>query len=558
MSNIHKINLKKLIGTVGMVCFVAVLIFYGGSAKSNAIQNFSGWAWEADDNTGYSGGGGQQGGGGLPGGGGGSPGGGSPGGGSPADPTLMNPPGGLGWVSFNCITGGNCASADYGVDIDQATGNIEGYAWSPYYGWLKFGGLDGFPVGDGTTSANAKVNLASGQVTGWARFCAAADNPTTCKGTANINPLKTGLWDGWVSLHGNGYGITFNTTDGTFNTPGTMSGYAWGGDDGGRNLVGWLKFTNVSYSIGPAVNISANPKNVQAGGSTVISWIGENLISSSTGCQTSGSANTGIDWYGPTGNGTAKESPLGAFTTGPLQEGVYTYSIQCLGSDGVTLSNIASVEVIVGGVAMLNFFADPGTVYPPDFNTTLKWQTLNSTGPLKNCVAESAPPLNPIAIPNWDGPVSEAPVAPSFASETVPINFNPTNLKLTCEDTFGNPISSQISVLRGSLLESLTLKATAVVLGPNGEFVSNFSWSGINMDVGTCVGVNGGPNWPGPKSGPPGSQNDVIVPPTAPDFTTYSLKCTGKYSGDEYVAEIKLNEGSGGTFNTVKPKYTEN
>lgn len=541
-----KTAFKRFISTISIVGFVAVLVFYGGPAKSNAVQNFSGWAWEADDNTGYSGGGG----GGLPGGGG--------GGGAPADPSLMNPPGGLGWVSFNCTTGGNCASGDYGVDIDQATGNIEGYAWSPYYGWLKFGGLDGFPVGLGTTSANAKVNLANGQVTGWARFCAAADNPITCKGTSNLNALKNGGWDGWVSLQGTGYGVTFTTSDGTFNTPGTMSGFAWGGDDGGRNLVGWLQFTNVNYLVGPAVNISANPKTVLAGGSTVISWVGENLISSATGCQTSGSANTGIDWYGPTGNGTSKPSPLGAFTTGPLDSGIYTYSIQCLGSDGITLSNIASIDVIVGGVSVLNFFADPGTVYPPDFNTTLKWQALNSAGPLTNCVAESAPPLNPVAIPNWDGPVSQAPTAPDFASEVISIDFNPTNLKLICQDSLGNPVSSQISVLRGSLLESLTLKATAVVIGPTGEFVSNFSWSGINMDVGTCVGSNGGPNWPGPKSGPPGSQNDVIVPPTAPDFTTYSLKCTGKYSGDEYIAEIKLNEGSGGTFNTVKPKFEEN
>ena len=155
--------------------------------------------------------------------------------------------------------------------------------------------------------------------------------------------------------------------------------------------------------------------------------------------------------------------------------------------------------------------------------------------------------------------MADAPLAPSYSSEVISADFNPTNFKLTYEDAIVNKITSKVSVLRGSVLESLTFKATAVTLDPNtGDFVSDFSWSGVNMDIGTCVGSNGGLNWPGPKSGPPGTQAGVIVPPTAPDFTTYTLTCVGTYSGDQYVAEIKLNEGSGGTFNIVKPKYVEN
>ncbi len=550
-----KIKIKDLIWGVLVFILISIVFLQSIPVKSSAIQNFSGWAWEADDNTGYvvvS----QQGGSGLGSGGikvGGDL---NSGGGSPE---LMNPPGGLGWLSFNCTSGGNCATTDYGVDIDKITGELVGYAWSPNYGWLKFGGLDGFPVGDGTTSSNASIDLATGKVSGWVRFCAGADNPITCKGSSNLNILKNGGWDGWVSLRGTGYGVTFTTADGTFETPGTLSGWAWGGDDSGRNLVGWLSFHDVRYLVAPSVSINATPKILPAGGSTIISWIGENLSSSQNGCQTSGSSNTGISWYGPTGSGTSKPSPLGAFDTGPLLEGIYTYSIQCLGNDGITLSNIASVDVVVGGMAVLNFFADPGTVYPPDFSTTLKWQTLNSIAPLKECVADSSPSLNPTPIPGWDGPVAEAPLAPSYSSQVITADFNPTNLRLTCKDALNNTLTSVVSVLRGSLLESLTFKATAVILDPNtGDFMSDLSWSGVNMDIGSCVGFNGGSNWPGPKSGPPGNQVGVVVPPTAPNFTTYSLKCTGTYSGDEYIAEIKLNEGSGGTFNVVKPKYIEN
>lgn len=524
---------RKLLTVASVVAVVAVMFLHATPARSSATQNFAGWGWGADDNTGFGGGAG--------------------------GPDLMDPPGGLGWLSFNCTTGGGCAVSDYGVDIDQTTGEMTGYAWSSNYGWLKFGGLSGFPNGNGNIAANAKIDPVTLQANGWARFCAAASNPATCSGTSSN--LDNGGWDGWVSLRGTGpdYGISLTTADGTLDTPGTLSGYAWGGSDSGRNIVGWVDFAGVNYLIGPSVSIKANPQNAQAGQSITISWIGENLINSPTGCQTSGSSNTGPDWYGVSGGGTNKPSPIGAFTTAPLSAGVYTYSIQCLGADGISLSNTASVQVVVGGVAILNFYADPGTVYPPDFSTTLKWQVLNSNSPLTNCVANSSPPLNPVAVPNWSGGVADAPLAPAYSSTVVPVDFNPTNFKLTCEDSLGNPIVAQVSALRGSLLESLTLKATAVRLDqPSGNFLSDLSWSAINMEIGSCVGLNGGPNWPGVKIGPPGEQQNVIVPPTAPDFTTYSLKCIGKYSGDAYIAEIQLNEGSGGTFSTARPKYVEN
>ncbi len=387
----------------------------------------------------------------------------------------------------------------------------------------------------------------------------------TCLGSNNVNDTKHGGWDGWVSLSGvtsgtnsKAYGVTFVSGDGTLGTPGYLGGYAWGGDDGGKNPVGWIKFTNVNYQLAPSVTISASPKNVPSGGSTVISWIGENLINSSTGCQTSGSSNTGPDWYNG-GVGVSKPSPLGAYTTPPLSDGTYSFSIQCLGADGVTLSNIATVKVVVGSAGSLNFFADPATVYPPDFTTTLKWQALNTDTPLINCTAESGPPLNQDPVSGWQGQVADAPIAPQIAWQSpIKVDYNPTRFKITCLDQFGNPINSEVSAIRGSLLESLTLKSTAVVLGPTGEYTSDFSWSAVNMESGSCVGIDGGPNWPGPKSGPPGEQLEVIVPITAPDYTTYRLKCIGKYSGDQYVAEIQLNEGSKGTFSIVRPKYTEN
>ena len=99
---------------------------------------------------------------------------------------------------------------NYGVN-KNSDGTLTGYAWSSNIGWIKFGGLSGFPTGDGTQAQNANIN--GNNLKGWAKALSADDNG----------------WDGWISLSGSGYGISFSSATGYF------SGYAWGGD-----VVGWI------------------------------------------------------------------------------------------------------------------------------------------------------------------------------------------------------------------------------------------------------------------------------------------------------------------------------
>ena len=63
--------------------------------------------------------------------------------------------GGIGWVSFNCVNdSATCNEGNnYGVKI-ETNGDVSGYAWSSNYGWLKFGGLSGFPTGASVPSSN--------------------------------------------------------------------------------------------------------------------------------------------------------------------------------------------------------------------------------------------------------------------------------------------------------------------------------------------------------------------------------------------------------------------
>ena len=66
-----------------------------------------------------------------------------------------------GWISFSCENTATCATVDYGVKIDLATGAFEGYAWSDVAGWINFN-LSSTPYADYAveTSLNGVVTPA--------------------------------------------------------------------------------------------------------------------------------------------------------------------------------------------------------------------------------------------------------------------------------------------------------------------------------------------------------------------------------------------------------------
>ena len=89
----------------------------------------------------------------------------------------------IGEISFSCENETEIGTgADYGVDIEEETGNFSGYAWSDSVGWIDFSPVGPYPE---TPSHSAKVNLQTGDISGWARV---------------LNPGDT--WDGWIKLVG--------------------------------------------------------------------------------------------------------------------------------------------------------------------------------------------------------------------------------------------------------------------------------------------------------------------------------------------------------------------
>jgi hypothetical protein len=125
------------------------------------------------------------------------------------------------------------------VKAQSVTANLSGYAWSDNIGLIKFSGLSSFPVGSGTTAADAHYDASTGLMTGWARACAG-----TANGDCSSMTSRTDGWDGWISLSGkasdnSNYGVKL---DGSHS-------YAWGSD-----VVGWIDFNGVI-----ANNLCANP-----------------------------------------------------------------------------------------------------------------------------------------------------------------------------------------------------------------------------------------------------------------------------------------------------------
>ncbi len=163
----------------------------------------------------------------------------------------------IGWISFNstdCDTDGNgfidtdamvqgCSGDnltdtvfDYGVNVDSATGNFSGYAWSENIGWISFAQSEA-PPDSFVFSANCDNPAACDEI---------SDNCTACYSSTDNNVygwakiLSLGD-DGWLKMSddsiaawsGNGASVDAVTSE--------FSGWAWNGNDTGAG-IGWINF----------------------------------------------------------------------------------------------------------------------------------------------------------------------------------------------------------------------------------------------------------------------------------------------------------------------------
>jgi hypothetical protein len=69
-------------------------------------------------------------------------------------------------ISFNCSNTNSCNQSDYGVSLNKTTNELEGYAYSEYYGWFSFncktGGVNGANI-CGTSNYKVTVDPTTGE-----------------------------------------------------------------------------------------------------------------------------------------------------------------------------------------------------------------------------------------------------------------------------------------------------------------------------------------------------------------------------------------------------------
>jgi hypothetical protein len=131
----------------------------------------------------------------------------------------------IGWISVSCSDLNTCGTVNYGLTMN-ANGTLSGMAWSDSIGWISANPTDLA----GCPSAPCSASVQSGNASGWLRALAAAG-------------AGSGGWDGWISLSGSGYGVTYDKNSGNFD------GYAWeGATDPGGAIVGWVDFSRVHAS----------------------------------------------------------------------------------------------------------------------------------------------------------------------------------------------------------------------------------------------------------------------------------------------------------------------
>jgi hypothetical protein len=368
--------------------------------------------------------------------------------------------------------------------------------------------------------------------------------------------MQNGGWDGWVSLSGGNYGVTFNEITREF------SGYAWGGDDHGSNFVGWISFNCLDQNIcaksdykviydpatGPQVTLQATPVVIPVSGKTKLSWDGTNLATGNTCTGThTGPSVSGWDDLHP--------SPSGEFITPPLSAGSYVFTITCDGSSGGSATSSVTVNVGI----QIQLEADPAVVLPPHYQTKLYWNAIPTSpnGILHDCVTSSVPSVslwNNFGVPD---------MPPGGELSNVPVPASPTKFTITCKDASDNTVSKDTFVNRGTLPELLTLKNTPVVENPagSGTYTTTLTWKTVNIEKDSCV-ASGNGGWNGPKLNPQTGSNsefNVTIPtiPPPPELFEYTITCTGLYSGQPVSVSLFLNSGSTAATLTKRPFYKE-
>lgn len=232
---------------------------------------------------------------------------------------------GAGWISLNAngltssgASTGYVSTTPYKVTVDDATGQWNGMGWSEHVGWIDFNPSGPYPAQPGNSvSGGAKTDWSTGKTCGWIRALAG--------GTP-----QSGGWDGWISMCGNGFGVTVDPSTGQ------MSGMAWG-----DMVMGWVDFSRARVSVNPTtagVTLTPTPSSLvcpAGGGASSLSWSAAGVVPGS--CVATGGY--GFSGALPGTSGTVPVSGLNLNTT--------TFTITCTTAAGYTPTPTVTASTVV-------------------------------------------------------------------------------------------------------------------------------------------------------------------------------------------------------------------
>ncbi len=231
----------------------------------------------------------------------------------------------IGWISFSCESH-DAEGVNYGLDIDDHTGELSGHAWSDAVGWISFDSADlaGCPSGE------CRAVLDDNKLSGWARVLTS---------------------DEWISLSGNNYGVERFESE--------FRGWAFGDE-----VVGWLSFncedtgkcSQSSYVVETSFSLPPEALNADS----VVRYCDHHLSS-----QVATGVTVTFDWEYHSQEGN-------------LQDGYEIHVSEY--SHFPSEDRFEKVSELSGTSCTLNLADDPFWKEALEFNTTYHWRVRVSDG----------------------------------------------------------------------------------------------------------------------------------------------------------------------------------
>lgn len=356
----------------------------------------------------------------------------------------------IGWISFNCVDGGDigagqsniCDTSNYGVTVG-GDNKLSGYAWSDNIGWISFNESDLVSCLKGDCKAKLVGNT---YLSGWARALAGKDADDGWDG-----------WDGWISLStqsggGIDYGVTLNGED--------FSGFAWGGE-----VVGWISFNCVDtescgtsdYKVVFTDNfpqiLTFQVNNTVTGTNPTAEWTTKNVIrcvlASDTGYSSESDVCTGTDCLNKLN--FEIDFPVGEETT---------YTLTCYNGAGVETSSERTpseyFELNAEPTAVsINFVGGSATTTPTNIGVT-------SYNGFKDPVSFSAD-LSELPESQGEGTINSYTFSPTSLSSSQYLNGGKSNLEIFASDRFTGGVTVPVW---GNNLDQINITINAGKINP--------------------------------------------------------------------------------------------